>query len=96
MGKERFTYNRSSGLNSIIFNIGPSITIEGTYELIDREEYIFGDPRSNSINLYGTFSHVNDIFVGGRYDYYTSIRITLEQYRLIKLVCLNDGWVSIK
>ena len=96
MGNEWFTYNKSYGLNSIIFNIDHSITVDGKYALIDREEYIFGDPRSNSINLYGTFSHVNDGFVGGSYDYYTSIRITLEQYRLIKLVFLNDGWVSVR
>lgn len=94
MGTEWFTYNESYGLNSIIFS--KCLTLDGIYEFIDREKYTFGCEVSNIVSIYGTFTHINSCFAGGRYDYYTSVSITTEQYRLIKLVCLNDGWVSIK
>lgn len=97
-GNERFIYNQSFDLNSIIFNTDNGIGADtnGVYKFIHGEEYIFGYPRSNNISLYGTFTHINHGFIGGSYDYYTSICITIEHYHLIKLVCLNDGWISIR
>lgn len=92
---EKFIYRESSDLNSIIFDDDTEST-DGFYEFIDGCEYTFGNLRDNEVNVYGTFSHVNSLFIGGRYDYYTSIAISLEHYRLIKLVLLSGGWISIR
>ena len=95
LSDEKFIYKEYSGLNSIIFDTNME-NIDGFYEFIDGIEYTFGNAWDNTINVYGTFSHVNSFFIGGRYDYYTSITITHENYRLIKLVLLSSGWISIK
>jgi hypothetical protein len=92
---EKFIYRQSSDLNSIIFNMVTK-EADGFYEFIDGVEYAFVNQWDNTVNIYGTFSHINSFFIEGRYDYYTSISITLEHYRLIKLILLGSGLISIR
>ena len=85
-----FVYREEFSLNGLIEN----------HRFIAGEKYSFGGILGGSTsycNIYGVFSEkVDNFFEGGRYSYYTSISINQEQYDIIRFICCDDGWVSVK
>ena len=87
-GNLMFIYRDEFGLNDLLME---------TRKFIDGERYAFGDMLNGACNLYGIFSEgvffLNDNMP---HEYYTSHYITEEQYAIIRLVCTDEGWLSMK
>lgn len=88
LGYLTFFYREEFGLNDLIME---------TRKFIDGERYAFGDMANGTCNLYGIFSEgvffLNDNMP---HEYYTSHYINEEQYAIIRLICTDEGWLSMK
>ena len=88
LGNLIFVYSDESGLNDLLMK---------NRRFIDGEKYAFGDMLYGACNLYGIFSEKLDFLNDNMpHEYYTSHYINEEQYAIIRLICTDEGWLSVK
>ena len=88
LGNLIFVYSDESGLNDLLMK---------NRRFIDGEKYAFGDMLNDTCNLYGIFSEKLDFLNDNMpHEYYTSHYINEEQYAIIRLICTDEGWLSVK
>jgi len=88
LGNLMFVYREEFGLNDLLME---------RRKFIDGEKYAFGDMLNDTCNLYGIFSEKLDFLNDNMpHEYYTSHYLTGEQYAIIRLICTDEGWLSVK
>ena len=88
LGNLMFVYREEFDLNELIME---------KRKFIAGEKYAFGDMLNGICNLYGIFSEKLDFLNDNMpHVYYTSHYINEEQYAIIRLICTDEGWLSVK